>query len=525
MHNGSRRFKGIPADLYVRLRGDYDILTFSIIWFLLLFEGRSRLFRDPGTFFHTAAGEHILRTGELIRHDPFSFTMHGKEWIAHQWLGECLMALVHRLAGMDGLLVATCLLIALLYSWLAGKLRRAGINPLLSMLLIFLAFAASSHHLHARPHLVSIIALSVAYSQMCDVEEERTPAVKLYILIPLFVVWTNIHGGVLGGLLTLFVVLSGWSIAWRIGIPTPVRSSKYLILLWLLGFACALSVLLNPYGVALPATWLSIIGSPYIRETIQEHASILTLIRHGGVSAFIISALLITLGILYISLASGVPRDRLRITWVIPLLWLLMSLSSNRHGPLFASVALIAIADIYPHVGWVKKLSSRGIGVLKTGTPGSKQIEWPKKMTSVLAIAAGTMLTYSFVIKPVLGCEQWVTLDRRHWPLEHVAWLQQHQASQPGAPIFNDMLFGGFLIYSASGMRVFIDDRWELYGDGFISAYVHGGGDEFREWERRYGFRVALVQPHSNYLRYLSSSESWKKVYTTESAILFRKTP
>ena len=82
MHNGSRRFKGIPADLYVRLRGDYDILTFSIIWFLLLFEGRSRLFRDPGTFFHTAAGEHILRTGELIRHDPFSFTMHGKEWIA-----------------------------------------------------------------------------------------------------------------------------------------------------------------------------------------------------------------------------------------------------------------------------------------------------------------------------------------------------------------------------------------------------------------------------------------------------------
>ena len=524
-HNRIHRMKEILTGTGGWLRTNYDVIIFNLVWFLLLFEGRSKLFRDPGTFFHTAAGEYILQSGQLIHHDPFSFTMYGREWIAHQWLGECIMALVHRLGGLDGLLVATCFFIALLYSWLAGKLRRAGINPLLSMLLIFLAFAASSHHLHARPHLVTIVALAIVYGKLCDVEENKTSIVKLYTLIPLFIIWTNIHGGVVGGVLTLFIVLSGWSSAWRMGITTPVRSSKNLILLWLLGFACAASVLLNPYGIALPCTWLSIIGSPYIRETIQEHASILTLIRQGDASALIIGALLMILGILYIGLVSGVPRDRLRITWIIPFLWLLMSLYSNRHGPLFASTAMIAIADIYPHVGWVKNLSNRGIGVLKTDASGSKHMAWPKKTTSFLAVAAGTMLTYSLVVKPVFGSESWVTPDRKHWPLEHVAWLQQHQAGQPGVPIFNDMLFGGFLIYSTPGMRVFIDDRWELYGDGFISAYVHGGADEFREWERKYGFRIALVQPHSNYLRYLSSSESWKAVHTTESAVLYRKTP
>jgi hypothetical protein len=33
-----------------------------------------------------------------------------------------------------------------------------------------------------------------------------------------------------------------------------------------------------------------------------------------------------------------------------------------------------------------------------------------------------------------------------------------------GTPIFNEVLFGGFLIYLTLGLRVFIDDRCELYG-------------------------------------------------------------
>ena len=87
---------------------------FFSVWLLLFMAGKSKLFRDPGTFSHTVFGEHILDTGHLIYQDSFSFTHFGEPWIAQQWLGECIMAAIQRLAGLDGLLVVTVSLIALL---------------------------------------------------------------------------------------------------------------------------------------------------------------------------------------------------------------------------------------------------------------------------------------------------------------------------------------------------------------------------------------------------------------------------
>ena len=100
----------------------FDTMIFGSVWLLLFVAGRDRLFRDPGSFAHTVIGERILDTGHLIDRDPFSFTRFGEPWIAQQWLGECIMAVVHRMAGLDGLLVVTVTLIALLYANLAARI-------------------------------------------------------------------------------------------------------------------------------------------------------------------------------------------------------------------------------------------------------------------------------------------------------------------------------------------------------------------------------------------------------------------
>ena len=65
-------------------------------WLLLMVGGRSKLLRDPGTFWHTTVGEKILREG-FFENDPFTFTYAGARWVPHQWLGEVAMALVHRI--------------------------------------------------------------------------------------------------------------------------------------------------------------------------------------------------------------------------------------------------------------------------------------------------------------------------------------------------------------------------------------------------------------------------------------------
>ena len=143
-----------------KLFAPFSALIFSAVWLLLFLAGQSRLVRDPGTFFHTAAGEHLLETGHLIHRDFYSFTRFGEPWIAQQWLGECIMAVVHRIAGLDGLLVVTVSLIALLWSGLALRIERSGMNLVLGSLILALALAASSHHLHVRPHIVTILFMT-----------------------------------------------------------------------------------------------------------------------------------------------------------------------------------------------------------------------------------------------------------------------------------------------------------------------------------------------------------------------------
>jgi hypothetical protein len=507
-----------------RIGANFDIFVFAAVWLLLLFAGRSKLFRDPGTFFHTAVGERILHTGCLVRQDPFSFTMYGKEWIAHQWLGECTMALVNRMGGFDGLLAMAAALLALLFGSLARRLAHSGMNPVLGVLLVGMALASSSHHLHVRPHLASILFLAVTYGLLCDYEMRRIRVKRLYWLVPLFIAWTNIHGGVLGGLLTLLLVISGWTV-WKLaGLESPIRRGKDATHLWLLGVLCTATTLMSPYGMDLPVTWLSIVRSPYIRETIQEHASLLTLIEHGDSSAVLIIANLLAFGLFYIALIFGTKKSELRTTWMVPLVWLGLFLSSNRNGPLFSVVLLIAIADLYPRVGWVNALSAKGSATFRLWDGSVLFLKRSSRIAIMTVIVAGTAFIYSMAVKPVLESGNWVALDRGHWPIDHLEYLVKYEKELgPGAPIFNDMLYGGFLIYHTPGLRVFIDDRWELYGDDFMRRYIDAGPDDFKQWESRYHFEIALVNPRSSYCSYLNSEEGWKVVAASNAAVLYRK--
>src|SRR5947209_7510962 len=97
------------------------------IWLFFMVGARGRLFRDPGTFWHTATGRWMLSTGRFIDTDPFSFTFAGKPWVAYEWLAEYLMGILDRIGGLDTLLLATATILAGLYTWTAHRLLRSGL--------------------------------------------------------------------------------------------------------------------------------------------------------------------------------------------------------------------------------------------------------------------------------------------------------------------------------------------------------------------------------------------------------------
>ena len=94
------------------------------------------------------------------------------------------------------------------------------------------------------------------------------------------------------------------------------------------------------------------------------------------------------------------------------------------------------------------------------------------------------------------------------------------------------MLYGGYVVAYAPDLRVFIDDRCELYGDAFIREYFEAERDDparLEHWADRFGFQLALVrtdseQKPSPFDRHLRKS-NWEVVNKTAAATLYRRLP
>jgi hypothetical protein len=498
-----------------------ESVLFLGLWLGLMILGRSQLFRDPGTLWHVAVGERILSSGRFVTTDPFSYTCAGRTWIARQWLAEGTMALVHRVGQLDGLLLATATLLAALYTWAAHRLIRAGIHWLLAILLMALALGASTFHFHPRPHLATLALLGWSFALLCDFEADRIPLKRLFWLVPAFLIWTNAHDGVLGGLATLGLTVAGWGLARGIGAIGPIKPNRQLLPLAALVVLCGLTIVMNPYGLEGPRAWLALVGSPLLPRLIDEHGPLLS--RSTG-------PMILPLAGVYLAVLLGVPPRRYRVTWLVPLFWLGLAFTRIRHGPLFAITALVALADLLPRSCWAAWLVRSGSDLYRPPAPDLAPRRAGLDLRPAL-IPVGVVLT-SLVLQlagarvPVIG-RGWATLDRRYWPVDLLPELRAYEREHSqGTPIFNEMLFGGFLIYHTPGLLVFIDDRCELYGDEGLLAYANAlehDPAQLDRWASDYGFDLALTAPGSGFDRYLRRPRGWTLVRETEAACLYRR--
>jgi hypothetical protein len=490
------------------------------IWLFLMLVGRTRLFRDPGTFWHTAAGRLILATGRFIDADSFSFTCAGKPWVAYEWLGECAMAILDRIGGLDMLLLATVTVLAALYTWAAHRLLRAGLDWLPAVLLTMVTIAASATHLHARPHLSTIVFLGLTYSWLCDFEAGRISLGRLAWLVPVFWAWSNMHGGALGGLGILGLALFGWCVFRLLGLDSPIATWPQAALLSFLFAACASTVLFNPYGWRLPLTWLEIIRSPVVARLIQEHAPLDPRTPSGW--------LVLLLGLIYVGALASLRPWRPRFVWLIPLFWLLQALLRVRHSPLFGITATLALAEMLPCTRLAVWLARPGRDLFRFRPEAAAfhRLDWRAAVLPLMLVALAVSLQTAGVRAPLLG-RGWVRLDPEHWPVDLLPELREIGREHPeGTRIFNGFLYGGFLIYYTPGLKVFIDDRCELYGDERLSEYFQvttRDPERIDEWARHYDIPYALIANGSVVDHYLKRSTVWTVVKRGRSATVYRR--
>jgi hypothetical protein len=501
-------------------------LLFLALWLVLLAGGQSRFFHDPGTFWHTIVGRQILYSRGFFDTDQYTFTFAGQTWIPQQWLGECVMALADGIDGLDTLLLGTATILAALFTWLGVRLMRCGLHPSLAMVITALAVAASSGHFHVRPHVATMVGFAITMVFLADFEAKRIGLRRLAWLLPLYLAWSNIHGGAMGGLAIIGIALAGWIVAWRIGWHSPISSIRQAVWIGLLILGCVAMTMVTPYGARLPAAWLQVYTMESLPYLIKEHSRIDFADRNAWMIALF--------GLVYVALLAATLPTKPRVVWLLPLVLLVQGCLRIRHAPLFAISALVAIAEFFPRTRIAYSLEAKGSDLFETPDAHPEPIPFKQKLAAyvlpVAAVLTSFLLQVAHVRAPVIG-HGWAQLDPEIWPVELLDELKKRQFDRPdGTHIFNEYALGGFLIYFTPGFRVFADDRCELFGDAWLSDYVHASTQEpfvhLEEWQARYGpFDYALVDPRSGFAPYFEENPAWELVARTSSntAALYKR--
>lgn len=487
--------------------------------------GRSTAFRDPGTFFHTAVGERILSSGSLVRVDFASFSHQGQPWLAQQWLGEVLLALLFRCGGFDTQLLWWSVLFAVLLSGFWLRTRYLGLHPLFGGLLLVMVLASCTHHFLIRPHLWTIFLMAITGLILENIEETRLRLGALWIFPALFCCWANLHGGVLAGIATLGWVFLLWSLAWGLGWPSPVRNSRQVAGLAAVLLCSAASVSVNPYGIELLRAWYAILGIQGLHCYIIEHLPSWYL--WYGVFPWLLALLYLTL---WFSLDSA---SRRRPLFLLPLPWAFLGIAKIRDAPLFAVLLALQLPLLVSNSRLIAAGRKAGFQTLALYNPWPTR-DW-RRHVLVIVVLAGIVFGASIFLQigkfpvPVIGSD-WVRLPPDHWPVELVPQLrllaaESSMISEEPMPIFNDMAHGGFLTMMVPQLRTFIDDRCELLGQSGLRAYrdLQENPHGIEAILRKHSVRVAMTVPGTAFDDWFQRQPQWVCVASCTAATLFRQ--
>ena len=182
------------------------VLALAVAIAVVLLPRLLTVYADPDLWWHLYVGERILDTGTLPEVDDLSFTAAGDPWIDHEWGVEILMALAWRAAGPPGLTLLRIGLLLALTGGLTFLLWQRWRHPLGCALAVLVALPFVSMFINVRAHAFTY---TLAVGVLVLLELARRRPVLLLALPLLMVLWVNLHGGFLLGLVLGLVGIAG----------------------------------------------------------------------------------------------------------------------------------------------------------------------------------------------------------------------------------------------------------------------------------------------------------------------------
>ncbi len=478
-----------------------DVLFLAV--FLAVIGYGPRMFNLDGDLGrHITLGDVILETGRIPIHDIFSHTMRGEPLTPHEWLADVVFALTHRLAGLDGVVWLSALIVALTFTLVFIQAwKRSGLI-LIALGMATWAVAAASLHFLARPHLWTMLFLAL---WIWGLEVLRRGGdFRWWVLPPLMWLWANTHGAFVAG----FVVWGAYGLA---GFTFDQAGSTKLVLekdyLWdwgRIGVFSALATLLNPAGWHLWETTFGFLRNRYLVSHTAEYMP--PDFHNPATWPFL---LMVAFSVLLLALNGR----KLPLVHALLLAgWTAMALYSARNVPLYAIIAAPILAEAAKSIVPTTQGLQFRLGAMETHLKG---VLWP----GVSVVLIGFALLYGARLD--FAGRGNVFLPEA-FPVQAAEWLEAHPQ---GGRVFNHFPWGGYLLYRFQGqLPVFIDGQTDFYGETLTREYeqVITQVEGWPEVLRKYQVSWAVLPADSDLVEALVRDLSWQIVYQDETtAILY----
>jgi tetratricopeptide (TPR) repeat protein len=481
----------------------------------------------------------MLRTGDWIwaektvpTADVFSYTHEGVAWINVKWLFELLIAAFAALFGAESVLllqaIVTVGIIYLAYAQSRAQIVRLAADyhqerqKLAFLWWGILALLAIDFRMTGRPEMMSHLFTMAYLLIFAKYEQQRDPKLLLW-LIPIQILWANLHEAFGIGMVLMLIFISGEWLRYGVGRfraafadAMPLKATGFVLI------AC-LSVALHPYGLSMIAHPFNIFGQLQENKYTTELANVFSPL-YWQVESYV-NLLFLLSAVVGILLAArqqqGAWLDRL-LKAISPSQILIfgalfyLSLTAYRNIPFF----------IFASWGWA---SFAGYTLLKSRLV--QRFGYKFVATKVIAISLGF---YIAIISGVYHqywrggrIEYGLQVLSSHNPSGAAAFIAENKLQKTRA--YADYLTSSYLLWRLSpDFRTYIDLRdLDIFPSSFFQTFAATTvlPEAYQKEDSTYNFNYAVVyRPQFQGLHlHLCQSPQYDLVFADPVAAVYLK--
>ena len=445
---------------------------------------RFRMFDDS---WYTLLGGRLIAEHGLPAHDTLALWTHGRAWVDQQWLAQIAGYGAFRLGGIrlfalcDALIVAAAFGIAILAARRRGASARAVAWIAVIVLLPFYVIASNP-----RAQTLAFVLFVLELWLLTGEWAERSR--RLFLVLPLLVVWANVHGSVVLG--AALVALRGLVELVRAR-GRSRRGALLLVLPWLCVFA-------SPYGFQLAGYYRTILVGSGFSNLVTEWAP---------------TTLNVVTAPLYLTAAGAIwligrsPRSFPVYERVLLFVLIVVALSAIRNVGWFALAALVLLPRPLDEVLRAPREASRLVPVFN----------------KVLSVAA-VLLVVAVVPSATAHAER--SIDRQY-PQAAANRVASSARCLPRVAIFADVTYADWLLWAVPTVdgRVAFDARLELLHRAELRSIVRvlARVEGWRKIAARYDMFVVDANDERSLRRSLVRALGFRPIYLDSRIAVLRR--